>query len=320
MRKHLSLGMALMFVLIPAAQGQSYPDRPIRLIWPYSGGTGGDAAWRAAAEAAGRVLGQPIVLENRPGSAGRNGINALKTAAKDGYLLAGGTTGEVVIQGVAEPELRLEPLVDYAPVSLLLESNLVLGAHPSVPFRDIKALIQYAKSNPGKLNAGHGGFGTATHIAISMLAAASNIDIVMVPFKGAGPSTTAVLANVVQLTFNSAGVKALIESGKMVGLATAGEKRWKLFPTIPTMVESGIPATSVLWHGLLAPAGTPETVVVKLQAAFAAGMKAPEVAEKLEKGLGLDVVGSTQEAFAARIKSDTAALAPVIRKLNLKFN
>ncbi len=315
----IQASLVLASVFAVQAQAQTYPDQPIRLIWPYSAGTGGDSAWRALCDAASKVLGQTVVLENRPGSAARNGINALKSAAKDGYTVAGATTGELVIQSVAAAHLKIDPLVDYQPVSLMMESNLVLTTNPAAPFRDIKGMIDYAKANPGKLNGGHGGFGASTHIALAMLIAAARIDVVMVPFKGAGPANTAVLGNVVQLGFNSAGVKPQVDSGKLIALVTAGNSRWKMFPNTPTMVEAGIPATSVLWHGLIAPAGTPAPIVARLQAAFATATKTQPVIDQLEKNLGLDIVGSSVDEFTARIRADLAALGPVIRKLDLKF-
>ena len=311
--------IALAMTLATPAHAQTYPDQPIKLIWPYSAGTGGDSAWRALCEAAGKILGQAIVLENRPGSAARNGLNALKNSGKDGYTIAGATTGELVIQSIAAPHLKADPLVDYQPVTLLMESNLVLTTNSVAPFRDIKGMIEYARANPGKLNGGHGGFGASTHIALAMLIAAANLNIEMVPFKGAGPANTAVLGDVVQLVFNSAGVKQLVDSGKLVPLVTAGNTRWKMFPNTPTMVESGILATSVLWHGLVAAPGTPAPIVAKLHAAFAGATKTQPVIDQLEKNLGLDIVGSTPDEFTARIRADTTALGPVIRKLDLKF-
>ena len=252
---------------------QGYPSRPVTLVYPYSAGSGPDTIVRTIASAASSTLGQAMVVENRPGAAGRNGLNALKTARNDGYFIVAVTSVEGVVQGLANPEFALEPYKDYAPITLAFETPMVLAANPSVPFRDLKGLIAYAKASPGKLNVGTSGAGGSVLLAIEILNAVGGIDLVPVHYKGVAPAVAATLAGDVQLTFSGGTVKPHTDAGKLVSIVTTGDRRWSLFPAAPTLIESGINFQSAPWIAMIAPAGTAPDVTGKLNQAFVGAMK-----------------------------------------------
>jgi len=305
---------------VAALAQQDYPRRQITLVYPYGAGSAPESGWRAIAQEASRVLGQPIVFENRTGAGGRIGFDSVRRAQPDGYTLGIVPNGVLIVQPLADPALKVEPGKDYLPVVRAVDIYQVLVAHPSMPFRDVKSLIAYAKANPGKLAYSSGGAGNQSHVGMERFKTAAGIDILHVPYKGEGAAVTDVLAGQVQLSMPSGSAKPHVDKGTLIGLATTGPRRWSLFPQLPTLIEAGLPGlTSITWMGVIAPPGTPADVVAKVNSAFNAALKAQPVHAKLEE-LGFTPVGSTPAEFETLVRDDLKAWEPIIRKANIKLN
>lgn len=303
-----------------SATAQTFPNRAITFIYPYAAGSAPDAAWRALALEAGKVLGQTVIYENRVGAGGRIGFDGIMRAAKDGYTIGVVNNGLTVTQPLADPTLKVEPGKDYAPIIRTIDIYQVLVAHPSMPFRDLRGMIAYAKANPGKLNYSSGGAGNQSHVGTERLKAQAGIEMMHIPYKGEGPAVTDLIAGQVQVSMPSGSAKPFVDSGKLVALATTGPTRWHLFPNLPTLSEAGLPGlTSVTWMGVVAPAGTPPDVVAKLNAAFNTALKSPEIRSKLQ-GYGFEVVGSSAAEFDTLIRNDLQVWAPIIKNAGIKLN
>ena len=301
--------------------GQEFPTRPISIIWPYSSGSTTDTFLRLVAAQASKTLGQAVTIESRSGALGRLGLNALPSAPKDGHFLVGVSTGELVTHGLADAALRLEPRKDYVPVIGLFNNYLLLIANPSLPVRDLKGLIAYAKANPGKLNFSSGATGGPAHLTLEFLKMQTGVDIVYVAYRGSLQSTMAVASGEVQLNASdSNSAKSLIDSGKAVGIASISPERMKTLPSLPTMAEGGVPGfSSETFIGFIAPAGTPSAVVATLNSAFSAAIRNPAVAARVEAA-GYVVTGNTPDQFYNQIKGAEESLGPVVRKMGLKFD
>ncbi len=303
-----------------SAIGQTFPDRTISIIWPYSAGSTTDGFLRLVAAEASKSLGQTVIIENRSGALGRLALNAIKTSKNDGYTLAGVSTGELVTQSLASARLRMEPRKDYVPVVGLFNVYLLLIAHPSMPFRDLNGLIAHAKANPGKLNFSSGSTGGPAHLTLEFLKMKTGVDIVYVAYRGSAQSTRALAGGEVQLNVSDTNTsKNLIESGKAIGIAAVSPERLKPVPSLPTMAESGMPGfSSETFIGIVAPAGTPAAIVSRLNQAIAAAVRTSVVQERIEK-VGYVVTGGSPDDFYDQIKSAENTLGPVVRKIGLKF-
>lgn len=308
------------FLFSVTAAAQPYPTRSITLIRPFPPGGGSDVAWRTIAQAATVPIGQQIVLDSRPGAAGRNGLNALKTAMPNGYLLATGTNIELVIQGLALPSMVVEPGRDYTGITTTFQNPLVLIANPKVTFRDMRGMIAFAKANPNKLNFASGGVGSTSHLGIELINMMAGVEIVHVPYKGGPPAQTAVVAGEAELGLASGVAKPFVDSGKLIAIATTTSPgRWEAFPNIPTLTELGFPVTVAPWQGVIGPPGMPEEIVARINAAFLAALKDPSLVEKL-RATGNDIIPSTPAEFAARVATENKIWGPVVRKVGLTFD
>lgn len=288
------------------------------IVLPFAPGSNTELSARAIGTAAGKVLGQTVIFENRTGANGRLGVSALQRAPLDGSLVAAAADGVLVSQPLADSSFKLEIDKDYVPIAFLFDSPLVLAAHPSVPFRDVKGLIAYAKANPRKLNFAVGN-ATSSHFLAEMFRQAAGIEVSMVPYKGAAQSVVDLLAGRVDLLFISTTVKPYIESGKLVGLATSGKERWSPFPTLPTVTEAGAPMGATVWFGLIAPPGTSRDVVSRLSSAFRAAARSAEVSALLDRYGFVSRPDMAPAEFAAYIRSELSAWGPVIRKSGIKL-
>jgi len=302
------------------AAAQTYPSRPVTLVYPYAAGSGPDTAWRTLAAEARQVLGQPVVYENRAGAGGTVGLDSVLRGANDGYLIGVVNNPLLVTQPLIDPARRIEPGKDYAPVIHAIDIYQVLAVHPALPVRSVAELVAHAKANPGKLNFSSAGPGVQSHVGVERFARVAGISLVHVPYKGEAPGVTALVAGEVQLAMPSATAKPFIDSGKLRGIATTGPRRWHLHPDLPTLDESGYKGfVSSTWMGVVAPPGTSREAVAKLNAAFSAALKSTDVQGRLEK-LGFQVVGSTPDGLASLIRSDLEAWAPVMREAGIKLN
>ena len=320
--RRLAMTVATLLVAVggTSSYGQQFPTRPISIIWPYSSGSTTDTFLRLTAAEAAKTLGQAVTIESRSGAIGRLGLNALPSAPKDGHFLVGVSTGELVTHGLADAALRLEPRKDYVPVIGLFNNYLMLIAHPSLPARDLKGLIAYAKANPGKLNFSSGATGGPAHLTLEFLKMQTGVDIVYVAYRGSVQSTTALATGEVQLNVSdSNSAKSLIDTGKAIGIAAVSPERMRTLPNLPTMAEGGLPGFSTeTFIGFIAPAGTPSAVIATLNSAFAGAIRSPAVAARVEAA-GYVVTGNTPDQFYGQIKAAEDSLGPVVRKMKLKF-
>ncbi|HSV80417.1 MAG TPA: tripartite tricarboxylate transporter substrate binding protein [Ramlibacter sp.] len=311
---------ALLASLAPGAFAQGFPNGPIKLIYPFPAGSSFDAASRLIAAEASKSLGQSMVVENRPGAAGRLGLAAIQQTPGNGHNLSVVVNGVLVILAVADPSFKFEAGRDYSLVTLALESYGVLIGRKGLPYSDVRGLVAYAKENRGKINFASSGVGSAGHLVIELLKTQAGIDVAHVPYKGETPALADMMAGTIDLMFTTAGAKPHIDSGRIVALATTGPKRWSLFPNLPTLEEQGLQGLIYApWLGIAAPGGTPRDAIDKLNAAIRTGLQNREARDKLA-AMGFEVVSTTPEQFAARIEAEKTLWGPVIRKAGIKFD
>jgi tripartite-type tricarboxylate transporter receptor subunit TctC len=292
----------------------AYPDRPIHLIVPFAPGGGNDTIARLVGDGLAKELGQPVVVDNRPGAGGIVGAEAAARAPADGYTLFLGGVGSHAINPNLHANLPYDPIKDFAPISLVASAPLILVVHPSVPAHSVRELIALAKAQPGKLNYASNGNGSSSHLAAVVFASMTGVDMVHVPYKGLAPALTDLLSGQVQLMFSSVvAILPHVKAGKLRALAVSSRERLSLLPDLPTIAEAGVPGyQSSSWYGILAPAGTPPDVVAKLNAALVKVVGAPEVRSALAKE-GADPAGNSVEAFGAFIAAEKQRLGELIR-------
>jgi tripartite-type tricarboxylate transporter receptor subunit TctC len=322
-RRGLSLALMLGLAtpaLPGAALAQAFPDRPIRLVVPYPpGGSTDPVARLLAAEMQGR-LGQAMIVENRSGAAGAIGTESVAHAAPDGYTLLLHTTA-IATEPSLKSNLPYRLETDLQPVTEAVRGSYLLVGSPKLPARDLAGLIAYGRANPGKLLYGSAGTGSSGHLIGAMFAQRTGLDATNVPYRGGGPSITALLANEIQFVFDTVQTsRPLVLEGQLRGLAVTGAERSPLLPGVPTVQESGLADFDVgYWLGIFAPGRTPAPVVQKLNTAFREVLAQPNVRERLA-GLGLTPVGSTSEAFAETVRQDMESWRGVIQRANIKLD
>ena len=313
------LAVALMSVApIRQATAQEYPTRPVHLVAPFAPGGPTDLLARLIGQKLGERLGQPVIVENRPGAGGSVGAAYVAKAAPDGYTLAI-VSSSFSVNATLYPDLPYDTLKDFAPVTLLASAPFVLVVNARVPARSVAELIALAKAKPGSLNYGSGGAGSGPHIVAELFKSVAGVDIVHVPYKGTGPLKTALIVGDVQLAFaNIFAVYPAVHSGQLRAIAVTGAKRSPALPDVPTVKESGLPqfeAEGV--HGLIAPAGTPAAVVEKLYRECAAVLQSPDVRRQLASE-GAEPIGNTPQQYAAYLKKDVVKWGRIIRERGIR--
>ena len=315
-----AIGLLCAAAYLPSAMGQAYPSRPLTFVYPYPAGSSSDTAWRTISQDLSKKLGQPVIHENKVGAGGRVGLDFVIKSAPDGYTLGMINNVLSVWQPLMDPRFNIEPGKDYTPIVHAIETPLMLAAKINAPFRDLKSLIAYAKANPGKLNAGSSGPGSGAHLGLALLNYQAGIDVTHVPYKGAAPALTSLLAGETDLFFADAGAKPHIDAGKLMAIAVGSGQRWSLVPGVPTLDEAGLPGfRNTSWTSVGGPAGIPADVVSRLNRAFNDVLTTPEVRAKLEAA-GWAIKGGTQQEFIAVIRGDTELYRPVIRAANIKLD
>ena len=307
------LAFLLALVVGAPAHAQPYPNHPVRLIVGFTPGGGVDINARFLAAKLGELLGQQVIVENKPG-AGTNIANEyVAKAPPDGYTLLF-TSPAVVINMSLYKDPHYDALRDFAGVSIFSESTNLLVVPDSLPVRSVKELVAMAKEKPGALNYASAGQGTTQHLAGELFKLRTGTSIVHVPYKGSSPAMTALLAGDVQLSFiNPVAAGPHVKSGKLRALAVAGAKRTALFPDVPTMAEAGFPGVEVaLWYGLLAPKATPRDVVNTLAAGVAKAARDEELKKRLAAD-GAEPVGNTPEEFDRELREDLKKYGEVVR-------
>ena len=304
----------------PGHAGQSYPARPIRILVAWPAGGPADLRARQIAARLSQAMGQPVLVENRPGASGTIGAIAAAKAPPDGYTVYYGTVYELAVSPAMDAALGYDPQRDFAPITQVASAYLVLDARPGLGAKSVSDLIALAKAKPGQLTGGSPGNATAPHLALELLKRSANIDVTHVAFKGEAPLINDLLGSHVDIGFNVT-TTALphIKSGKLVPLAISSPKRLTPFSAVPTMTELGFPELELtLWAGLLAPAGTPSEVVKYLNAELVRIIGSPETREEWANG-GAEAAPSTPEAFAAHIRSEQGRWARVIKQSGVKM-
>jgi tripartite-type tricarboxylate transporter receptor subunit TctC len=297
----------------------SFPSRPIRLIVTSPAGGANDLLNRTLAAKLGELLAQPVLIDNRPGASGFVAAETVAKSAPDGYTLLGATEATLVANPLFFRKVPYDPERDFSPVTMTVEVHYVLLVHPSVPANSVQELIELARERPGKLNYASSGNGSAFHLGMEMFKRMAGVDIVHVPFKGSALSVNAMLSGEVQIMLNGTPTgMPLARSGKLRAIAVAGARRSALAPDLPTVAESGLPGYEMSgWFGTVAPAGTPEPAIARLNAEYLRALRTAEVRERLE-GFGFEVVGNTPAEFTSRMRSESQRMARVIRESGAK--
>ena len=305
--------------LIGSAQAQTYPDRPITMIVTFAAGGSSDLLARAVAAAMSQGLGKQIVVENRPGANGNIGAEAAAKAAPDGYTILFGTNGTLGIGPALYKNLRYDPQKDLMPVGMLHQLPLLLIVNPQVPAQSLRALIAYAKDNPGKLTFASAGVGSASHLTAELFKIAAGIDVLHVPYKGGGAATPDLISGQVSMMLETIpNALSLTRGGQMRALGVTTKERSPNAPEIPTFAESGLPGFDVgAWTGLFVPAGTPAAVVERLNAETVRIARDPSYVEKI-KSMGTDVASSPPDAFRAFVARDVQSWIEAIQKSGTK--
>ena len=262
---------------------QTYPTKPIRIVVPFPAGGTTDVLARAAAQKLTESLGQPAVVDNRPGAGGNIGAELVAKSPPDGYTLLMGTVGTHAINPSLYPKMPYDHVKDFAPVILVAGVPNVLVINPALPVNSVQELIAYAKANPGKLNFASSGNGTSIHLSGELFKTMAGVQMTHVPYKGSAPALQDLVGGQVQLMFdNLPSSLALIKGGKLKALAVTSSARAAALPDVPTLAESGLPGFEASsWFGLLAPAGTPQPIILKVNGDVAKWLASPEAKEKL---------------------------------------
>ena len=297
----------------------AYPTHPVRILVPFPPGGPADALARLTGDRLSRSLGQSFVVENRPGAGGNIGMEQGAKAAADGYTLTLAPVGNLTIAPSLYSKLPYDPAKDYAPITVLAAVPNVLIVHPSVGARTLAELVALAKAKPGSLNYASPGNGSGPHLAGELLKSMAGIDLVHVPFNGVAPAMNAVLGGQVQLFFaQSSAALQHVKAGTVIALGVASPRRIASAPDLPTIAEQGLAGFDVTsWYALVAPAGTPASIVDRLHQEIAKALAEPDVRERIA-GLGAEPVGNTPAEFAAMQRAEAARWAKLAREANIR--
>ena len=303
----------LLLTLTGLGHAQTWPTRPIKLVVPFAAGGTTSILGRAMADKLAPLLGQPVVVDNRPGAGGNVGMDAVAKSEPDGYTLLMGPIG-LAINPALYSKMSFDPLRDLAPIGLYAGVPNLLVVHPSVPAQSLKELIALFKANPGKYNYASNGNGTSSHLAAEMLKSSAGVDIVHIPYKGGAPAMADLLAGQVTMLFDQMpAVLPQVKGGKVRALGVSSAQRSAAAPEVPSLAEAGLPGFDMtVWFGLLAPARTPPAVLQRVNAEMGKVLQDPEFRTFLA-GLGVSPLGGSPEAFASFMQAETQRWAQVVK-------
>lgn len=300
-----TLALALL-MFSPATFAQTYPAKSIKWVVPSAPGDGSDTVGRLIADRVSRVLGQPVVIDNKPGAGGVLGSEIVAKAAADGYTMIVGNAGSHGINAAIYNRLTYDVVKDFVPVALICTAPNVMVVGPAVRAKTVSEFIAYAKANPGKINYASGGIGSSAHLSAELFKSLAGIDMIHIPYKGASPAVTAVLSGEVSVMIgNLPPWTAHIRSGKAQALAVTTQKRHPALPEVPALSETLPGFETIAWFGVLAPAGTPRSIVDRVNKEINEALSQTDIRERLGT-LGCDPAGTTPEAFASRIAGEVA--------------
>lgn len=312
------IGTSLFIGLMGFVHAQAYPDRPIRVVVPTSPGGLLDSVIRPLGEKLTGTLGQPLVIENRPGASNIIGIEFVARSRADGYVLLGSTL-PLVVNPSLFPKVPFDAEKDFVPISLLVASAYVVSVHTSVPVKSVKELITLARAKPDALNYSSGGNGTNLHIAAELLMSLTGITMTHLTYKGGGPALLALVSGEADLSIPSvAAVLPQVKAGKIRAIAVTSIKRSALLGDVPTVAEAGVPGYEFTsWIGLLAPAGTPNDIVTKLNQHIVTALRSSDLSTRFAR-TGMDVIASSPEEFRHYLHAELVRYAKLIEKRGLR--
>ena len=311
--------LTLAALALPAA-AQDYPNRPVRLIVAFAPGTTSDIIGRMFADKLTQQMGQPFVVENRTGAGGTIAADQVTKAAPDGYTLLM-STAALPVSAHVYPGLKYDTVKDFASVTVITHSPLLLAANLNFPPKSVQELIQYAKANPGKVNFGSAGVGTSHHLTGEKLKLDTGIDMLHVPYKGSGPAHIDLMGGQIQLMFdNIVALLPLVQSGKVRALAVSSAKRHPLLPEVPSIQEAGVKDfETVAWFGIVAPAGTPKPILARLNAETLKAIQLPDVNKRLLDG-GSTIIGNKPEEADQFLRDEVEKWGKVVKAAGVKPN
>jgi tripartite-type tricarboxylate transporter receptor subunit TctC len=314
--------IALLLLFATQAFAQGYPSKPVRLVVGFAPGGAADFVARTLQDPLSRALGQPIVVDNRPGAGSSIAAEHVARSAPDGYTVLIASPSSILVNPLLSPKNPFRPLKELAPVAKLTTSPLVVAVNPGVGIASLKELIAHAKKNPGKLNFASSGNGSAPHLAAVLFQRLAGVDMVHVPFKGGAPAVQSVLAGDTQLSFATPPtVLPLVQAGRLRALAVTSREPTPLVPGVPGMIEAGLPEYEIsFWYGFFVPAGTPAEAIRKLAAAASQVLQAPEVGKALARE-GTETSGSrSPEDFAAFLAEDAKLWGRLVKDSGAKVD
>ncbi len=314
----LTLGAMFAACLASAASAQAYPNRPIRMIAPFPAGGLVDVLARAIGDELGKTLGQPVIIENKPGAGGNIGADIVAKADPDGTTLLMTSPGIQSINEFLYKTMPFDPGKAFMPISLVADMSMLVVVNPKVGVTTLQGLIDYARANPGKLNFGSAGVGTTGHPGQALLTHVAKIDIRHIPYRGAAPSVTDLVAGQIDgLVDNPPTVISQIRAGTIVALAVAAKERLSLLPDVPAAAEAGLPGWEASsWFGVVAPAGTPPEIVKRLHVEIAKAVRAPAM-QRFTSQSGARMVGNSPEEFAKLIVDERRKWGEIIKSANI---
>jgi tripartite-type tricarboxylate transporter receptor subunit TctC len=316
-----SLTLACMATVLaaPAANAQTYPDKTIRLVTPWPPGGGADAVGRLVAQALTKQLGQTVYVENIAGAGGNIGTQQFVRAKPDGYTLLLATSSTNSVNPHLYTRLGFDPVKDFAPVALVATIPSILVVPANSPFKTPRDIIDAAKAQPGKLNYGSGGNGASAHLAGELFKSIAKIDVLHVPYKGSGPAMNDVMSGQLSYMFDT-GAIPFVKGGKVRALAVASDKRIPALPDVPTTEELGVKGMQMsAWYGVAAPAGTPQPIIERINAAVNAALKSGDLAQRLNQ-IGADVRSGSPEMFVKFWNSELDRYAGIVKLTGAKFD
>ena len=310
----------LMANAVTGALAQDYPSRPIRIVVPFSPGGAVDGPMRVIAQEMSKRLGAGVIVENKPGAGATIGTDAVAKSPPDGYtLLLSSQTN--AISATLYPKLSYDPVEDFTPISLIGREPGVVVVNPSLPVKTFQEFVAYVKERPGKIDYASSGNGSGQHLFAALLASMTGMKMNHVPYRGSGQATTDLLGGQVQMAIpGTAGMVGHIKAGKLRALAVTGAKRSPQLPDVPTVMESGVPGyEAYVWMGLMAPKGTPASIVDKLQREVMHALSTDEVKTYMATA-GIEIVGSTPSEFGAFFRAEKERWAKVVRETGAKID